>query len=54
MATITDALENNELILLDGGISTEIQQRGVSMDSEAWSALAARTHPDVVQAVHED
>jgi S-methylmethionine-dependent homocysteine/selenocysteine methylase len=54
MAKITEALENNELILLDGGISTEIQQRGVSMDNEAWSALAAHTHPDLVRAVHED
>ena len=54
MSTITELLNNNSIILLDGGVSTEIQQRGVAMDNQAWSALATRTHPGVVREVHED
>jgi S-methylmethionine-dependent homocysteine/selenocysteine methylase len=42
------------LVVLDGGMGTEIQARGVPMDGEAWSALANVTHPDIVRTVHED
>ena len=37
MSTLSDHLKNKEIILLDGGVSTEIQQRGVSMDGDVWS-----------------
>lgn len=47
-------LAAGEVILLDGGMGTEIQARGVPMDGEAWSALANVTHGDVVRAIHED
>ena len=43
-----------EQIVLDGGMGTEIQARGVPMDGEAWSALANITHADVVRGIHED
>ncbi|TML71233.1 MAG: homocysteine S-methyltransferase family protein [Actinobacteria bacterium] len=42
------------LIVLDGGMGTEIQARGVPMDGEAWSAIANITHADIVRAIHED
>jgi S-methylmethionine-dependent homocysteine/selenocysteine methylase len=42
------------LIVLDGGMGTEIQARGVPMDGEAWSAIANITHADIVRTVHED
>jgi S-methylmethionine-dependent homocysteine/selenocysteine methylase len=42
------------VIVLDGGMGTEIQARGVPMDGEAWSAIANLTHADVVRAIHED
>ncbi len=34
MTTLNDRLKNKEVILLDGGVSTEIQKRGVSMDED--------------------
>jgi S-methylmethionine-dependent homocysteine/selenocysteine methylase len=40
-------------VILDGGTGTEIQARGVPMDSETWCAEANRSHPEVVRAVHE-
>src|SRR4051794_21012510 len=47
-------LEGGAVVVLDGGMGTEIQARGVPMDGEAWSALANVTHADVVRAIHED
>ncbi|MED5241823.1 MAG: homocysteine S-methyltransferase family protein [SAR324 cluster bacterium] len=54
MNTLKESLNNNEIILLDGGVSTEIQRRGVVMDSDVWSGLAHKTHPQIVRQVHED
>ena len=54
MSTLSDRLKNKEIILLDGGVSTEIQQRGVAMDDDVWSGIAHRTHPEIVRQVHED
>ena len=54
MSTLSDRLKNKEIILLDGGVSTEIQQRGVSMDDDVWSGIAHRTHPEITLQVHED
>jgi S-methylmethionine-dependent homocysteine/selenocysteine methylase len=42
------------VIVLDGGMGTEIQARGVPMNGEAWSALANVTEPDIVRGIHED
>ena len=54
MSTLSDRLKNNEIILLDGGVSTEIQRRGVAMDDDVWSGIAHRTHPGIARQVHED
>ncbi len=54
MSTLNDRLKNREIILLDGGVSTEIQKRGVSMDEDVWSGIAHRTHPEITLQVHED
>ena len=54
MPSLSDRLKNKEIILLDGGVSTEIQQRGVSMDDDVWSGIAHRTNPEITQRVHED
>jgi S-methylmethionine-dependent homocysteine/selenocysteine methylase len=42
------------VVILDGGTGTDIQRRGVKMDSDVWCAEANLTHPDVVRSVHED
>lgn len=54
MATITERLGTNEIILLDGGVSTELLKRGVPLDANVWSGLTTKTHPDQVLQVHED
>ena len=42
------------MIVLDGGMGTEIQARGVPMNGEAWSAIANVAEPDIVRGIHED
>ncbi len=54
MTPLRERLDNHELLLLDGGVSTEIRRRGVALDENVWSGLTTKTHPDEVRAVHED
>jgi S-methylmethionine-dependent homocysteine/selenocysteine methylase len=51
---IHERLARGDVILLDGGMGTEIQARGVPMDEAAWSAVANVEHPEIVRGAHED
>jgi len=46
-------LARGELVLLDGGIGSEVGAQGVSTAGPAWSALANLERPEIVQQVHE-
>lgn len=52
--TLQQALQKQNIILMDGGMGTEILNRGLKTTLPLWSADALLTHPDVVQAIHED
>ena len=54
MATLSERLENNEVILLDGATGTELDRRGAPMDGVVWSAAAIETHPDILRQIHVD
>jgi homocysteine S-methyltransferase len=54
MKSLTERLQAGEILLLDGGVSTEIRRRGVALDKNVWSGLATKTNPDEVRQVHED
>jgi S-methylmethionine-dependent homocysteine/selenocysteine methylase len=47
-------LAEGEVVVIDGGMGTELQARGVPMDREAWSGVANLTHDHVVREIHED
>lgn len=49
-----NALEAGELVLIDGGMGTELQRRGVPMDKVAWSGAAVLSNPDAVRNTHEE
>jgi S-methylmethionine-dependent homocysteine/selenocysteine methylase len=51
---IAAKLARGDIIILDGGTGTDIQRRGVSMDSSTWCAEANMTHPEIVREVHLD
>jgi S-methylmethionine-dependent homocysteine/selenocysteine methylase len=54
MTTLQQRLDRKEIIILDGAIGTELQQRGVPMDASAWCATAMKSRPHIVREVHED
>jgi homocysteine S-methyltransferase len=51
---ISERLAEGELVIIDGGMGSQLQAEGVPMDEVAWSARANLERPDVVQRVHED
>jgi S-methylmethionine-dependent homocysteine/selenocysteine methylase len=50
---ISGRLADGELVIIDGGMGSQLQAEGVPMDDAAWSARANLDQPDVVQRVHE-
>jgi homocysteine S-methyltransferase len=40
-------------LIIDGGMGTELEKSGVSMDGKVWSAAAVLSHPDAVRDTHE-
>lgn len=49
-----ECLDRGEVLLLDGGTGTELERRGVPMDSDAWCGTAALDHQDAIQDLHEE
>ena len=54
MKNILEKLKNGQIIIMDGGTGTDIQAKGAPMNGDHWCAMANLTHPEIVQAVHED
>src|SRR5215510_11179078 len=48
-----ERLSAGEVVIIDGGMGTQLQAEGVPMDKVAWSARANLEQPEVVQRVHE-
>jgi homocysteine S-methyltransferase len=42
------------LVVIDGGMGSELEAQGAAMDHEAWSGLVNLTDPGLVRRVHED
>ncbi len=51
---LDNKLSNQEIIVLDGAIGSEIARLGGAMDAAAWCGVANKTHPEVVRRVHEE
>lgn len=45
-------LEAGGVVLLDGGLATELESRGAEVRGPLWSAQALVEHPDLVREVH--
>ena len=43
-----------QLVIIDGGMGTELESRGVPMNEKAWSGTAVLSHPEDVKAAHSD
>lgn len=42
------------LVVIDGGMGSELEAQGATMDHEAWSGLVNLVDPGLVRRVHED
>jgi homocysteine S-methyltransferase len=47
-------LANNETLIMDGAMGTEILHRGIPTTLPLWSAEVLLQHPEIVQHIHED
>lgn len=45
-------LEKQGVLLLDGGLATELEKQGFALDTGLWSAHLLLTHPEAIRAVH--
>jgi homocysteine S-methyltransferase len=54
MDTITQRLKAGKRVLIDGGMGTEVERRGATMDAGAWSAGSVLSHPDEHLSAHLD
>jgi S-methylmethionine-dependent homocysteine/selenocysteine methylase len=44
---------DGRLVVIDGGMGSELEAQGATMDHEAWSGLVNLTDPGLVRRVHE-
>jgi homocysteine S-methyltransferase len=50
--TLEGLLREQGLVILDGGLATELEARGHDLSDELWSARLLRDDPDAIRAVH--
>lgn len=53
-ATIKRRLDHRGVIVLDGGTGTELERRGIAMDSKAWCGPSTLDNLAVLESVHRD
>ena len=51
---LTPMLEQQGVVMLDGGLATELERRGCDLRDDLWSAGVLIDQPDLVRQVHAD
>jgi homocysteine S-methyltransferase len=51
---LTPFLEAQGVVLLDGGLATELEAQGEVLDDQLWSAKVLQGNPEVIRQVHLD
>ncbi|CAK9053256.1 unnamed protein product [Durusdinium trenchii] len=51
---LRDARGEDQVLLLDGGLATHIEELGEKIDHSLWSALCLIKNPSVIRQAHED
>jgi homocysteine S-methyltransferase len=58
MSTMIDLwrpfLDSAGVVILDGGLATELERRGAALDDPLWSAKLLLEKPELIRQVHED
>ncbi len=53
-STIESRLQSGGIVVLDGGTGTELEKRGVAMNSEAWCGPATLGNVEILEGIHRD
>ena len=53
-ADIKRRLDAGEVLLLDGGVGTELERRGADMDPAAWCGVATLANEELLTQIHVD
>ena len=51
---INGFIEKQGMLLLDGGLATELEARGYDLDDHLWSARILMEKPEAIRSVHYD
>ncbi len=51
-ASIESAIASRGVVILDGGLATELEARGHDLDHPLWSARLLESQPEAIRAVH--
>ena len=54
MPNINERVADGRVVILDGGVGSEIERRGLDVDANAWAGAAQVLAPDLVRQVHID
>eukprot|EP00922_Rhytidocystis_sp_ex-Travisia-forbesii_P042291 GHVS01063191.1.p2 GENE.GHVS01063191.1~~GHVS01063191.1.p2 ORF type:complete len:167 (+),score=37.82 GHVS01063191.1:99-599(+) len=44
----------NDVLVLNGGLATELEERGYDLSSKLWSSVYLLRSPEVLQQIHQD
>lgn len=47
-------VREDNFVLMDGAMGTELERRGVPFEGEGWSAIAVRDDGDIIREIHKD
>ncbi len=51
---IADIIDRHGVVILDGGMATELESRGADLDGPLWSAKVLLEAPQLIEQVHYD
>jgi S-methylmethionine-dependent homocysteine/selenocysteine methylase len=51
---LMESIRQDEFVLMDGALGTELERRGVPIEGAGWSAFAVRDYADVIRDIHQD
>ena len=54
MVDFFERLKEDKVVIIDGGMGTEMEKRGAKMEERGWSASCTLTEPDLLREIHED
>lgn len=52
MNIISQFLEKHQVLILDGAMATELENKGLDLNDSLWSAKVLAEHPEIIEQVH--